>query len=217
MRVIEPKPDWSYLEVGCGAGFSAEYLDGQYGQYCGVDYSDKLITFAKQQHSSPKIDFEVANIKDYKPKHLFDVVFAIGLLHHLDDVEEGLSQMFDLLKPNGWLIANEPQPANPAISFARNIRKRIDPNYSADQKELSGDELREAYENVGLQSIQVIPQGLLSTPFAEVALNPQWLLYPMSSCACLADKFLERATGKALAPLTWNLIVAGQKPNEATA
>lgn len=214
MRVIQPQPHWRYLEVGCGAGFSAEYLAGHYGEFCGVDYSDNLISFAQRQHNRPNVQFVASNIKDYQPELRFDVVFAIGLLHHLDDVGEGLGHMFDLLKPNGWLIANEPQPANPAISWARQIRKRVDANYSADQTELTGTELRQAFEEAGLHSIQVVPQGLLSTPFAEVALSPQWLLSPISNMACMADKVLERVSGKALSPLTWNVIVAGQKPQQ---
>ena len=122
--------------------------------------------------------------------------------------------MLKLLKPNGWLIANEPQPANPAISLARQIRKRFDHNYSADQKELSGDELYEAFDALGLQSIQLSPQGLFSTPLAEVMFSPQWLMSPISTLACYTDKFLERTAGKALSRLTWNLIIAGQKPDE---
>ena len=216
LRVIAPNPDLSYLEVGCGAGFAAEYLEGQFSRFCGVDYSENLIAFAKRQHSTLKADFIASNIKDYKPEHLFDVVFAIGLLHHLDDVQEGLAQMLKLLKPNGWLIANEPQPANPAISLARQIRKHVDHNYSADQKELSHDELYEAFDGLGLRSIQLIPQGLFSTPFAEVMFSPQWLVSPMATLACQADKFLERTTGKALSGLTWNIIIAGQKPDEGT-
>ena len=30
----------------------------------------------------------------------------------------------------------------------------------------------------------------------------------------MADKVLERVSGKALSPLTWNVIVAGQKPQQ---
>jgi SAM-dependent methyltransferase len=35
------------LEVGCGAGFSAEYLRGKYHEYCGIDYSDELIKYLR--------------------------------------------------------------------------------------------------------------------------------------------------------------------------
>lgn len=34
-----PRPIDQLLEVGCGAGFSAEYLAGDYGRYVGVDYT----------------------------------------------------------------------------------------------------------------------------------------------------------------------------------
>ena len=44
VRSIEgiKKPIRNLLEVGCGAGFSAEYLKGNFINYVGVDYSQKL-------------------------------------------------------------------------------------------------------------------------------------------------------------------------------
>lgn len=212
LKVIQPSEELSYLEVGCGAGFAAEYLHGKFSHFCGVDYSENLISYAKAHQKDPEVDFVTANINDFQPGQQFDVVFAIGLLHHLDDLEVGLGNMMQFLKPGGWLVANEPQPGNPFISLARHIRKRVDQNYSADQRELNKEELRVSFENVGLHNVKVIPQGLFSTPFAEVSMKPQWLFRPISTLACSTDTFLEKIGGQALSRLTWNLVVTGQKP-----
>ncbi|QDU07031.1 class I SAM-dependent DNA methyltransferase [Gimesia aquarii] len=212
LRSIPMSPKADVLEVGCGAGFSAKYLEGRVGSYCGVDYSENLIHYACVHNSGPEIEFVAANIKDFQPGKSFDLIFAIGLLHHFDDLDSMLKSTVQLLKPGGWFIANEPQPGNPLVSVARRIRKRIDTHYSAEQKELTARSLQDACERANLSSVQILPQGLFSTPFAEVPLSPQWLSTPFSYLACFTDKIVERLPAIALRKLTWNLIVAGQKP-----
>ena len=123
------------LEVGCGAGFSAAYLAGYYGAYVGIDYAEPFIAYTRQHQQGPGVTFEVSNGKTYRSSRRFDVVFMIGVLHHIDNLAETLPAMLTLLKPGGWLVANEPHPGNPLIRLARVIRKRLDPHYASDQQE----------------------------------------------------------------------------------
>src|SRR2546421_29127 len=78
------------------------------------------------------------------------------------------------LRRGGWLVANDPHPANPVIHLARAVRKRVDARYSSEQKELTGRALRGALDRAGFIDIRLRPQGLFSTPFAEVPLRPGW-------------------------------------------
>ncbi|WP_339676491.1 class I SAM-dependent methyltransferase [uncultured Gimesia sp.] len=211
LKAVQMSSKADVLEVGCGAGFAAKYLEGRVGSYCGVDYSEKLIHYARVHNSGPEIEFVASNIKDFQPGKSFDLIFAIGLLHHFDDLDSMLKSTIGLLKPGGWFVANEPQPGNPLISFARRVRKSIDANYSAEQKELTAKSLRSACERAKLSSVQIVPQGLFSTPFAEVPLHPQWLFAPISNLACFTDKFVERLPAKVFHKLTWNLVVAGKR------
>jgi SAM-dependent methyltransferase len=212
LRVAPLSSDISVLEVGCGAGFAARYLERRIGSYCGVDYSEHLISYARANNAGSKVDFVTANIKDFHPGRTFDLIFAIGVLHHLDDIKLTLGHMFTLLNPGGWLIANEPHPGNPLVSLARKIRNRVDTNYSAEQKELSAEELRSAYEAAGLQSARIVPQGLFSTPFAEVVIKPQCLFLPFSALTCFMDRMVARLPSVMIQRLTWNLIIAGKRP-----
>ncbi|QDT91684.1 class I SAM-dependent methyltransferase [Gimesia algae] len=211
LKSVQMPPHADVLEVGCGAGFAAKYLEGRIGSYCGVDYSENLIHYARAHNSGPEIEFVAANIKDFQPGKSFDLIFAIGLLHHFDDLDSMLESTVQLLNPGGWFIANEPQPGNPLISLARRVRKRIDSHYSSEQKELTAKSLRSACERAKLSSVQIVPQGLFSTPFAEVPLHPQWLFTPVSILACFTDKIVERLPEKAFHSLSWNLVVAGQR------
>jgi hypothetical protein len=112
----------------------------------------------------------------------------------------------------GAYVANEPHPGNPLIRLARVIRKRLNPHYASDQQELSAADLQRLYRRAGLVDIRIVPQGLLSTPFAEVILQPQAIMPGLAALACAIDAGLEHRLGRRLQPFTWNVIAAGRKP-----
>jgi SAM-dependent methyltransferase len=183
LRHVELPSNCSILEVGCGAGFAADYLRGRYGQFLGIDYSQELIGYARKHNAWNGVRFEVANVNDFESKQKFDLILMIGLLHHLDDPEAILRNMSGYLKPGRWILVQ----------------------YS--QKQLT-----DMFHSAGLSDVQVMPQGLFSTPLAEVALPFQGLLAPISTGLCALDGVIERCVGGSLAWPFWNLIVAGRHP-----
>jgi SAM-dependent methyltransferase len=197
------------LEVGCGGGFAARYLDGLYDTYTGVDYSEELVGYARRYNAGPGREFLSVNIKDFAPSRRFDVVLMVGVLHHMPDPAGILGQLRQLLSPRGIVVVNEPQRGNPAISALRWVRKRVDPSYSPDQVEFSEGELRALFERAGYD-VQSFPQGLLSTPFAETRPFPRAISLWLSRFATQVDPALERII--ALTParrLAWNAVVLG--------
>lgn len=204
--------DAALLEAGCGAGFSVPYLRGRYREFKGLDYSANLIHYAQAHNASDGVSFEVANIKEYRPPRQFDVVFMIGVLHHMTDMAAAMENMIHWLKPGGWLAANEPHPGNPLVRAARVVRTRLDGGYSDEQEELSARQLRELFDNSGLTDVRILPQGVFSTPFAEVVLKPEFIARPLSSVACAVDTLLEKTCGPALRFASWNLIALGRRP-----
>jgi len=200
------------LEVGCGAGCSTEYLDGRFLSFTGIDYSEQLIDFANGKFANSRCHFEVANVKDFKPGREFDLIFMIGVLHHLDDISLCIARMVEILRPGGWLVANEPQPANRFIRGLRAIRKKIDQNYSDEQSQMAFADLENYFLNAGLDKIESRPQGIFSTPFAEVVLEPQAITAPLSAVCCLLDRFFESTFPRFSRMLSWNAIAKGCKP-----
>ena len=217
LRLVPLAEGARILEVGCGSGFAASYLRDHFGHYTGVDYSENLIEYARLYNTAPNVQFITTNIKTFSSDEPFDMIFLIGVLHHLDEMEQVLRQLVGLLKQGGWLIANEPQPANPLIRLARFVRTTLDRGYSSEQLQLSAPQLRAAYAQAGLIDIRTKPQGLFSTPFAEIPMQPQWLAEPLSTIACLSDVMTERALGRLLNRLTWNMVVAGRRPADNVA
>ena len=199
------------LEVGCGGGFSARYLDGLYETYTGVDYSEELVGYARQYNAGPGREFLSANIKDFETSRRFDVVLMVGVLHHMEDPAGILVQLRQLLTPAGIVVVNEPQRGNPGISALRWIRKRVDSSYSPDQVEFSEDELRELFERSGYD-VETYPQGLLSTPFAETQPFPPVVSLMLSRFATRLDPTLERILQTSPARrLAWNAVVVGRQ------
>ncbi|KPA10590.1 Methyltransferase type 11 domain protein, partial [Candidatus Magnetomorum sp. HK-1] len=190
-NVLPQKKYSKLLEVGCACGYAASYLHGRYKNYVGIDYSKNLIAYAKETNNLPDADFIAVNVKDYNNNELFDVIFMIGVLHHIDKLEENLIQIINKLKPGGWFVANEPQSANKIIQLMRNIRSKTDSKYSSDQIVFSKSDLYKLYNSVGLENINIIPQGIFSTPFAEVIIKPDSLAKALSKVCVSIDTVFE--------------------------
>ena len=207
----------SVLEIGCGAGYASEYLEGKYKHYTGIDHSSENIKAAISRHQRPGVTFVNADIESYTTETIFDCAFLIGVLHHLEDPVASLRRIKKFVSPGGYILANEPQPGNPIITLARIIRKKTDKNYSADQVEFSISELETIFKDAGLQDVKITPQGFLSTPFSEITFPLQNLMTPVTKLACAIDRLLEKTPGVRYWGrwLSWNLVVSGRVPDQS--
>lgn len=203
------------LEVGCGAGFSAEYLKGRYATYCGVDHSRKLIEFAEQQFGTTmnEVTFFNTDACELAGGKQFDGIFMIGVLHHMENPVKQLNVLRSYLKPNGYIAINEPNSANPIIQLLRFARMKIDSNYTVEQRTYSKMELQKELLASGFDNINIKAQGFFSTPFAEVRLYPGsfWLVF--SKLAIWIDKLLESTAPNILSCVSWNIIAYARKTN----
>lgn len=202
--------DQKIMDLGCGAGFSAEYLEGRFGEYLGVDYSEKLIDLAKKHVNVANAKFEAANIRDLDLADSFDGAFMIGVLHHLTQPDETVQSVVDCLKPGGWLAVNEPSSHNYFVNVARNVRKKMDKDFSDEQVSISKNELATILTRNGFTDVRTYAQGLFSTPFAEVVM-PQVVAAPLSLLSTGLDRIIEAVGAGFLKPISWNLIAIGRK------
>lgn len=96
-----PKNTKTVLDQGCGTG---EYSLLFKGKYTGIDNYGKNIEHAKKTY---KEKFVLGDATDMPFRDCaFDVVFAVGLHHHLDDVDakEAINEAMRVLKRSGKLI-----------------------------------------------------------------------------------------------------------------
>ena len=101
---IRPQPGDRILDIGCGPGTMAPYLPGS--EYVGFDASAEYIDRAKRRY--PQARFVCQRVSHYTlaERDHFDIVLALGVLHHLDDTEAlTLFQIArDAMKPGGRLV-----------------------------------------------------------------------------------------------------------------
>jgi len=77
------------LDVGCGTGYLLDYLDRNLkAEYLGYDLDHRYIDFAQRKYGSMgKFVCKSVTDIDLIDQGPFDVILAMGLLHHLNDKE----------------------------------------------------------------------------------------------------------------------------------
>jgi SAM-dependent methyltransferase len=106
-QYVQPAVGARILEIGCGPGTIVRYLPPS--DYLGFDLSPEYIELAKKRF--PKARFVCERVSQFllANEEKFDVVLALGILHHLDDAEaQQLFQIaYDALKPGGKLVTSD--------------------------------------------------------------------------------------------------------------
>jgi SAM-dependent methyltransferase len=101
---VGPTAQSRMLDIGCGPGTVVPYFP--HAEYVGFDISRAYIESARRRF--PQATFVCARVSQYTlpQRSYFDIVLALGLIHHLDDVEA--RQLFEIayqaLKPGGKLV-----------------------------------------------------------------------------------------------------------------
>ena len=135
---VRPAPGLRVLDVGCGPAEILDYMPGVL--YWGFDISAPYIAQARGHHGTRGQFFcKLLTASDLAELPGFDIVLAIGLLHHLDDdvAEELLGLAHRALKPGGRMVTLDPciHPGqNPIarwlISRDRGQNVRTQPEYA---------------------------------------------------------------------------------------
>ena len=116
---LQPATGIRILEVGCGPGTILGYLPEC--QYVGFDISSKYIEMARKRFPQAQFFCERVSQFSLARQSNFDVVLALGVVHHLDDEEAiQLFQIaYDALKPGGKLVTLDGVIRNDQSRMAR--------------------------------------------------------------------------------------------------
>lgn len=94
------------LDAGCGMGRNS-YWALKYGssKLLAFDYDNRSVKAARkvlQEFPNAKVLY--ADINSFQPEERFDLVFSIGVIHHLYRPDIALRNLTSLLKPGGRLL-----------------------------------------------------------------------------------------------------------------
>ena len=93
------------LDVGCGGGFTCEFLAARGAIVSGIDRAKKCIVKAREHAAqySLTIDYEhgVAENLPYENSS-FDAVICVDVLEHVGDLKQTISEISRILKPGGF-------------------------------------------------------------------------------------------------------------------
>ena len=100
-------PHWqnlNVLDIGCGGGFTCEFLAKRGASVTGIDQSAACIQAARHHARSNRLSI---NYKPGKaetlpfPDSTFDTVICVDVLEHVNNLEQTLSEASRVLRPNG--------------------------------------------------------------------------------------------------------------------
>lgn len=178
---MQPAPDKSVLEIGCGSGFMSYHIAKTTAMHViGADLCVPFIEEARKKYTSPNLKFEVLDFNEASERiqHKFDYITGNGILHHLYyNLENVLNTFQKLLTPQGRIIFMEPNIYNPyvaAIFKNKLLRKmaKLEPDEMAFSKGFIDKKLQAA----GFKNIQITYKDFLLPGIPVWAVTPSIIL-----------------------------------------
>tara|TARA_B100001939_G_scaffold241102_1_gene208560 strand:+ start:54 stop:785 length:732 start_codon:yes stop_codon:yes gene_type:complete len=150
--------DIDILDLGCGGGIASEPLCRLGGNVTGIDESENLINIAKlhSKRMGLKINYKCMDIENLiKLKKKYDVIVALELLEHVNNVEHFCELIIKLLKNEGIIILSTINRTILSkffvIEMAENIVKKIPKGTHHYEKFISPEELCNIFKKYNFQ------------------------------------------------------------------
>jgi SAM-dependent methyltransferase len=102
--------DWSkkprrVLDMGCGSGRWDVLVAPLVGELVAADASPEALEVAKRNVSAPNVSFVECTPETVRfPDGYFDLIFSLGVLHHLPDTQAAIGSLACKLAPGGRLL-----------------------------------------------------------------------------------------------------------------
>jgi SAM-dependent methyltransferase len=113
---VIPQADWagkSFLDVGCGMGRNSHWpMTYRAAGGAAIDVDDRSLASARRTLEAwPTVEVHKRSAYEIGFEDAFDIVFSIGVVHHLAEPERALAQMVKAAKPGGrvaiWVYGYE--------------------------------------------------------------------------------------------------------------
>jgi len=152
------------LDVGCGGGLLAEPLAKRGAQVVGVDASPGNVA-AAQRHAAglrleDRLEYRLGEVSDVlQPQERFDLVLALEVVEHVDDVPAFMASVAQRVAPGGLLMASTIDRSWKSFLFAivgAEYLLRVLPRGTHQWRRfVRPNELRAEAERAGLQTLEL--------------------------------------------------------------
>jgi len=100
---LKPIKSGRYLDIGCGTGNYTNEFQRKGFEFIGIDPSEKMLEKAKLR--SGKINWKIGSAeRTGLPNNFVDGIIGSLTIHHWNNLKEGFSELFRVLKPNGNVV-----------------------------------------------------------------------------------------------------------------
>ena len=153
LKVINPKKDDKYLEIGFGSGIFIKKYMSHVSKIAGIDYSEDMVKLASDINrklvESGKAEFKQGYASSLPwADNEFTVVAAIEVFFFLNETEKTLKEIFRILKPGGRLIIEMAFNKDDGVDHKRHIKKM-------NLKLYSGEEMKKLLKKTGFNDIAI--------------------------------------------------------------
>ena len=153
------------LDFGCGSGVMLSFLAQHSGHVTAMDIDlvplERVKKYIPLEENILVLDANQVPISQLTPKS-FDLINALDVLEHVDDLPRTLSDLLNLLKPGGQLVVSGPTES----VLYRIGRKLAGPEYSGDYHERGIAEIKR--ELARLAQIRQIATLYWPVPLFEI-------------------------------------------------
>jgi ubiquinone/menaquinone biosynthesis C-methylase UbiE len=152
-KVINPKNNDIYLEIGFGSGIFIKRYMSHVSKIAGIDYSEDMVKLASNINKS-LVESGIAEFKHGDASSLpwadneFTVVATIETFFFLTEIEKTLNEIFRVIKPGGKLVIEMAYNKDDGVDHSRLIKKM-------NLKLYSGEEMEKLLKNAGFSDIVI--------------------------------------------------------------
>ncbi len=171
------------LDIGCGQGDTSVWFALRGAEVWALDVSDQMVQttreLAARHGCAARVHAEVGRVEDMRyPDAFFDVLFADGVLHHLD-MAAAVPNLVRVLKPGGHGVFLEPQKGSVFSEIYRQFAKDL---RTKDERPLEARDfefLRTQFQELAHREYHLISLPLFALRFTRLKLTgrafPYWM------------------------------------------
>lgn len=166
-----PLENYNILDIGCGGGIFCEPLYRLGANVVGIDTNEKAIKIAKlhAKNNGFNIKYYLTDVANFKSKVKFDLVCAMEVLEHINNIEFFIKKTKNLLKKNAYFLGSTINKTTlsfiKAIFLAEKVFRLLPENTHDWKKFVSPNKIKTILASNGYKEINF--QGTTYNPFFE--------------------------------------------------